>query len=163
MPDSIPCSDISSSLSKSLALNSATLSFVFSTHFFVISFVFSRPFFAFSFRSGDFSFTFSEAAFRASFVFSTHLCPIFLDLSQTFLATLVVLGNFSLTFFVAFSQDSFNLPLTFLVDDLRDSRYLRAFEGFLWASTAPAAAPATAVHAATFATVEVELSDFSQS
>lgn len=123
----------------------------------------SRPCFAFSFRSGDFSFTFSEAAFRASFVFSTHLFPTFLDLSQTFPAALVVLGNFSLTFFVAFSQDSFNLPLTFLVDDLRDSRYLRAFEGFLWPSTAPAAAPATAVPAATFATVEVGLSDFSQS
>lgn len=120
----------------------------------------SRPCFVFSFRSGDFSFTFSEAAFRASFVFSAHLCPIFLDLSQTFLATLVVLGNFSLTFFVAFSQDSFNLPLTFLVDDLRDSRYLRAFEGFLWVSTA---APATAVPAATFAAVEIGLSDFSQS
>ena len=123
----------------------------------------SRPCFVFLFRSGDFSFTFSEAAFRASFVFSTHLFPTFLDLSQTFPAALVVLGNFSLTFFVAFSQDSFNLPLTFLVDDLNDSRYLRAFEGFLLASTAPAAAPATAVPAATFATVEVGLSDFSQS
>ena len=115
-----------------------------------------------SFRSGDFSFTFSKAEFRASFVFSAHLCPIFLDLSQTFLAALVVLGTFSLTFFVAFSQDSFNLPLTFLVDNLRDFRYLRAFKGFLWASTATTAAPASAVPAATFAAVEVELSGFSQ-
>lgn len=46
---------------------------------------------------------------------------------------------------------------------MNDSRYWRAFEGFLWASTATATAPATAVPAATFAAVEVELSDFSLS
>jgi hypothetical protein len=75
----------------------------------------------------------------------------------------LIVGIFSLIFRAALFRDSLIFPPNFLAHDLNDSRYLRAFEGFLWASTAPAAAPATAVPAATFAAVEVELSDFSLS